>query len=174
MSKPRNPRFIVGPLLIVGALGLLVTKGMQSSTLNMLPVSLLRAKDNSPESRIGQRLRVAGFVSKTPVRKTPVQTPHGQVQVNHFNMEEAGKVIAVEYRDALPDTFQAGGPVQVDGEYFAAGKMRADHVFTKCPSKYEGGEKALKKGKDAPYSTEPEARPNRQAQSQVVPAKPSL
>lgn len=174
MKKSRNPRFIVGPILIVGALGLLVVKGMQSSTLPIMPVSQLRAGDNSSQSQVGRRLRVAGFVSKEPVRKTPVQTPHGQVQVNHFSIEEHGKILAVEYRDALPDTFQPGGPVQVDGEYFAPGKIRADHVYTKCPSKYEGGEKGMKAEKGESYKSQPAAKENREARSPVTPSRPSL
>jgi len=189
MKKSRNPRFVVGPILIVGALGLLVVKGMQSSTLPIMPVSKLRAGDDSPQSQVGQRLRVAGFVGKEPVRKSPVQTPHGQVQVNYFNIEEHGKVLAVEYRDALPDTFRPGGPVQVDGEYYAPGKIRADHVFTKCPSKYESGEKGMKSNPEKSYTdkshmdkpninelyrNEPNSRDKREARSPAAPAKPSL
>jgi hypothetical protein len=63
---------------------------MQSSTLRAMPVSQLRAHDHSRDSQVGQRLRVVGFVGKDAVRKTPVQTPSGVVQVNYFNIEEHG------------------------------------------------------------------------------------
>jgi cytochrome c-type biogenesis protein CcmE len=83
-------------------------------------------------------------------------------------------VLAVEYRDALPDTFHPGGPVQVDGEYFAAGKIRADHVFTKCPSKYEAGEKGMKSEPGDAKDLKTNVKGTREAQSPSVPAKPSL
>ncbi|HEX8833634.1 MAG TPA: cytochrome c maturation protein CcmE, partial [Abditibacteriaceae bacterium] len=58
--------------------------------------------------------------------------------------------------DALPDTFRAGGPVQVDGTYAAPGSIEAEHVLTKCPSKYEEAKPAPgTKNGAKPYGTKP-------------------
>ena len=133
-------RFILGPIIIVCALGALVATGMKSNTMRAIPVNELRDADSKPTSFVSQRLRVVGFIGKTPVRKTTMQTTGGMVNVAHFQVEEKGKTLNVEFRDALPDTFRAGGPVQVDGVYVTQGVMKADHVLTKCPSKYEQGE----------------------------------
>lgn len=135
-------RFILGPIIIASALVALVTTGMKSNTMRAVPVNELRESDAKPTSFVSQRLRVVGFIGKTPVRKTILQTPGGTVNVAHFQVEEKGQTLKVEFRDALPDTFRAGGPVQVDGVYVSDGLMKADRVLTKCPSKYEQGEGA--------------------------------
>jgi len=133
----RNLRFIVGPIIIVVAVAWLVFSGTRSNSLRAVPVSEVRTADQSPHSFVGQRLRVVGFVAPEKVRVVPLETPSGVVNVNHFSVVDKGHTVAVEYRDALPDTFKPGGPVQVDGVYDQPGNMRADHVLTKCPSKYE-------------------------------------
>jgi cytochrome c-type biogenesis protein CcmE len=114
--------------------------------LRAVPVDKLRVADSTPQSMVSQRLRVVGFVGKKPVHKTELKTANGTVNVAHFQIEDKGKVLNIEYRDALPDTFRAGGPVQVDGVYVAEGRMEAEHVLTKCPSKYEQGEGAEGEG----------------------------
>ncbi len=147
IQKPRNKRFLIGPIIIVGALVSLVATGMKSNTLRAVPVDQLRAADATSASFVSQRLRVVGRITNQPVRKTDLQTANGTVQLAQFSIEEKGKTLQVEYKDALPDTFRAGGPVQVDGVYTAPGVMQADHVLTKCPSKYEGA----KDGKAGSY-----------------------
>lgn len=138
--KKKKIRYIVGPIIIASAMLALITIGTKSNTLRAVPVAELRVADSTAKSMVSQRLRVVGFVGKNPVRKTELQTPDGMVNVAHFQIVEKGQVLNIEYRDALPDTFRAGGPVQVDGVYVAAGRMEAEHVLTKCPSKYQQGD----------------------------------
>jgi len=136
----------IGIGVILAAFAVLIVTSMKSNTMRSVPVSELRAADVSGESFVGQRLRVVGFVGDGPVRSVTEQTPSGARKVHRFAVVEKDKTLNVEYRDALPDTFRAGGPVQVDGVYAQSGMMRADHVFTKCPSKYEAESNArLKK-----------------------------
>lgn len=137
-------RYFLGSVAIMSALGFLVTSSLRAGTLKSIPVAQLRAADSTPHSFIGQRLRAVGFVGSQKVVKTPEQTAQGVVNVHKFCVVEGKTVINVSYSDALPDTFRAGGPVQVDGVYIAPGVMKADHVLTKCPSKYESGEKSVK------------------------------
>ena len=138
---------IIGSLIIIAALSTLVATSMRSNTFKSVPVHELRAADNTNQSHVGQRLRVVGFVASDPVRQEPVQTPNGLVYINHFKVKERGATLAVEYRDALPDLFKPDGPVQVDGVYTAPGVMKADHVLTKCPSKYDSEQEYLEKKK---------------------------
>jgi cytochrome c-type biogenesis protein CcmE len=140
MANLGKNRLLVGTAIIGVAFASLVASSMRSTTLTSMPVTKLRAADKTSHSYVGQRLRVVGFVGKAPVQKVPEQTPGGVVSINHFAVVEHGSTVAVEFRDALPDTFRSGGPVQVDGVYTAPGRMRADRVLTKCPSKYEAGE----------------------------------
>ena len=140
MANIGNHRLVVGTAIIGVAFASMIASSMRSTTLTSVPVTKVRAADKTTRSYVGQRLRVVGFVGKAPVQKVPEQTPGGVVNINHFSVVEHGSALSVEYRDALPDTFRAGGPVQVDGVYTAPGRMRAERVLTKCPSKYEAGE----------------------------------
>ena len=151
MSKKKKP-YWAGTLIIVGAIGLLLATSMKSSALRAVPVAELCAQDNTPTSMVGRTLRVVGWVSHDKVRRQPIASPEGNVLVSHFFVvDEAhpGRKVAVSYRDALPDTFRAGSPVQVDGLYKAPGEMQAERVLTKCPSKYEAGQpEGGQKGKE--------------------------
>lgn len=138
-------RYFLGSIAIMGALGFLVVSSLQSGTLKSIPVAQLRAADKAPQNFVGQRLRMVGFVGPQKVVKTPQQSPDGVVNVHKFAVIEGKSAVMVSYTDALPDTFRAGGPVQVDGVYVAPGVMKADHVLTKCPSKYESGDEGAKK-----------------------------
>lgn len=130
-------RYIAGITVILVAFVLLVVGSMRSNTLRAMPVDELLAGAQNGKSHVGQRLRVAGFVGTEPVRREQVESPHGTMEVKHFNVVYHGKTIAVSYRDALPNSFKPDTPVQVEGVYVAEGKMKADQVLTKCPSKYQ-------------------------------------
>ncbi|RYX84579.1 cytochrome c maturation protein CcmE [bacterium] len=140
-------RYLVGGAAILAAIGFLVVSSLKSGTTQNVPVQNLRAKDGSTDSFVGRHLRVVGFVGSTPVKFVPRQTEDGVVRESHFKVVEGKSSVSVSYTDALPDTFRAGGPVQVDGTYISPGVFKAEHVLTKCPSKYQEGEtsKSVKK-----------------------------
>lgn len=143
MSTPRNAKLAVGSAILIGAFAFLVAGGMQSSTLRAMPVGELLASETQSQNHVGQRLRVVGFVGDEPVRRvtdSSAQNDGGTGSTQYFVVHDEKKKISVEYRDALPETFKAGLPVQVDGVYYAPGKLRADRVLTKCPSKYQAEE----------------------------------
>ena len=133
-------RFFAGGALILTAMGFLVVSSLKNGTSQNVPVAQLRAKDGGGDSFVGRHLRVVGFVGAAPVKFVPRQTPDGVVRESHFQVVEGKTAVAVSYTDALPDSFRAGGPVQIDGTYIAPGVLRAEHVLTKCPSKYKTGE----------------------------------
>ena len=132
----------IGLVVILAAFGFLVATSLSSVAMKSIPVHELRAADKSDNSLVGQRLRVVGFVGKTPVKSIEESTGSGVVKAHYFTVVDKEQTVNVTFRDALPDTFRAGGPVQVDGVYSAPGVMQADHVLTKCPSKYEAESKA--------------------------------
>ncbi len=134
-------RYLFGSLAIAGALGFLVVSSLQSGTLQSVPVGTLRAPAHEA-SYVGKRLRMVGFVGGEKVVSAPKQTANGVIKMQKFVVMEGKNSVMVSYSDALPDTFRAGGPVQVDGVYSAPGQMDADHVLTKCPSKYQAEEAA--------------------------------
>lgn len=142
--KSGSFRYIAGIAVILIAFGLLIMGSMRSNTLRAMPVDQLLSQEG--QSMVGQRLRIAGYVGNAPVRRVKLETPQGTLEVKHFNVVYHGKIVAVTYQDALPDTFKAAMPVQVEGLYTAEGEMKADQVLTKCPSKYqaEQAEEAMK------------------------------
>ena len=150
-------RFVVGPLLIAAALVWLVTSSMRATTLRVVPVEELRHPEKGDQAFVGQRLRVAGFIGADGAQKAREESSNGTVGFSRFRVtdEKGQAALLVEYRNALPDTFRKGGPVQVDGVYEAGGTMRAEHVFTKCPSKYEEAKAAEKNGTAKPYGGKP-------------------
>lgn len=145
-------RFWIAPAIIALAVGFLVFSGMKSTSLRAVPVDELRAADaKGVKTYAGQRLRVVGFVGHDPVQRTPLQTGGGTVNLSTFQIEgEKTGIVRVQYRDALPDSFRAGGPVQVDGVYNGKGEIEADHVLTKCPSKYDAVRPSIKKENATP------------------------
>ena len=157
MTNPKSAKMLVGSLVLIGAFGFLVVGGMKSNTLRAMPVGELMA--SADDAQIGQRLRVVGFVGDEPVRRVAdrdAQKSGGKGSTQYFLVHDENKKITVEYRDALPETFKAGLPVQVDGVYYAPGKLRADRVLTKCPSKYQAEE--VDKATDARAKTQSKLR----------------
>ena len=148
-------RFLAGGAAILAAMGFLVVSSLKAGTSQNVPVTDLRAKDGSGDSFVGRHLRVVGFVGAAPVKFVPKQTNDGVVRESHFQVVEGKSTVSVSYTDALPDSFRAGGPVQIDGTYIAPGVLRAEHVLTKCPSKYQAGE-AAKSAKPVGAGIKPE------------------
>jgi cytochrome c-type biogenesis protein CcmE len=142
MKQSSNKRFAIGTLVVIGAFAFLIAGSLKTSTLQALPVGALRQSDTTNSSHVGQRLRVRGFVSPKPLRRVvdAESTSGAAGSTQFFEMLDGKQALEVEYRDALPETFKAGSPVQVDGVYYAPGKFKADHVLTKCPSKYQAEE----------------------------------
>lgn len=152
-------RFFAGGAALLAAMGFLVVSSLKSGTTQNVPVENLRAKDSSSDSFVGRHLRVVGFVGASPIKYVPRQTGDGLINESHFQVVEGKSSVAVSYTDALPDTFRAGGPVQVDGTYIAPGVLRAEHVLTKCPSKYQAGDKAGKPMDARPMERQTKAQP---------------
>lgn len=135
-------RFLAGGAAILAAIGFLVVSSLKAGTTQNVPVHNLRAKDGESDSYVGRHLRIVGFVGQAKVKSVPLQTDAGVVSESHFQVVDGKSSVAITYTDVLPDSFRAGGPVQVDGTYTSPGVFKAEHVLTKCPSKYQEGEKS--------------------------------
>jgi cytochrome c-type biogenesis protein CcmE len=74
---------------------------------------------------------------------------HGKVAADEFDASKSlltakfnltgkgGKSLPVVYRGVIPDMFEVGRDVVVEGRRDAAGLFQADVLMTKCASKYE-------------------------------------
>ncbi len=84
--------------------------------------------------RSGKRVQVKG----TWVRELPAEYD-SQRNLFRFVLEDGqGKRITVVYSGAKPNNFELAESIVVRGRV-VQGELRAEHILTKCPSKYEGG-----------------------------------
>jgi len=123
-------RFIVGGLLIVGLLGYLVVSGFNQNTMVYYKtVSEVKAE---AEDLYGKGVRLGGIVVEGSLKQTSKTLDYS------FTIADEGGEIQVRYHGVLPDIFKEGNDVLVEGKAHPEGYFEANHVFTKCPSKYEG------------------------------------
>ena len=80
-----------------------------------------------------QSARLFGMVAEDGISR-PESIPGVRFRLQ--DAENPGRIIWVEYRGAVPDAFQPGAEVIVEGGMGAA-FFEARTLMTKCPSKYE-------------------------------------
>lgn len=123
-------KYIVAFAVIALALGYFVITGLSGEKLYYKEVSELI---NKPDEYNGKGLKVSGNVT------------HDNFTVNKFQQyasfmitDPAGAVMSVEYRGVIPDAFEQGAAVVVEGTYNKDENLfTARRMMAKCPSKYE-------------------------------------
>ncbi len=121
-------KFLIGALVVVIAIGVLGWNAFGGSATYYLTTSELAARG---EAAYGENLRVAGNVAP------------GSVQANEnsrgvsFTVSDADGTVAVVYEGTVPDTFQEGTDVVVQGMLTSDGVFRAETILVSCPTKYE-------------------------------------
>jgi cytochrome c-type biogenesis protein CcmE len=127
MSNPKI-KFVVGSLVIVGALSWLGFVGYQESKAYYVTVDEFRASEAKYH---GKTCKVAGDVVEGTIdrSKTPLE----------FVISHEGKSLKVQYvgKDVIPDTFKDGSKAVVEGTITQDGIFQARHIEAKCASKYE-------------------------------------
>ncbi|MBI3601268.1 MAG: cytochrome c maturation protein CcmE [Nitrospinae bacterium] len=134
MNK-KQIKFIAGSIIIVAAIGYLVVTGISKTSVYYLTVSELLSKGDSV---FGQGIRVEGKVMDGSIKKAP-----SALKVD-FKITDSSKDISVHYEGVIPDLFEDGRDVVVEGKYSREGVFMAHTLLTSCPSKYES------KGKSHP------------------------
>jgi cytochrome c-type biogenesis protein CcmE len=135
MWNKRNLKFLIGCLIIVGAIAWLAFSGFNQSLAYYKTVDELKAMH---DDAYGKRLRVAGNVVAGSIERTS-----GMVK---FKLEQKGEIIPVEYvgKDLLPDTFKDGSQALADGHLGRNGAFESTKIQAKCASKYEAMSKTGK------------------------------
>ena len=121
-------KFIIGGLLILGAIAYVTLSSFQSNAiyyLNLKEVNAQRA------SLVGQPLRV-----NAPLDKSSIQFDD-KTLILKFNLKDENYVLPVVYKGVKPDTFEQGESVVAEGRLGADGVFQANTILVKCPSKYE-------------------------------------
>jgi cytochrome c-type biogenesis protein CcmE len=133
MQKKKKSRtvYIVALALFLVGFGTLLMAGLKQNSIYFLNVSEALAM---PADDI-QQIRLFGTVAEDGLVFDP---QHMGVRFMLADSDDASQRIPVQYRGVVPDLFEPGAEVILEGGYLAQdGVFNAKTLMTKCPSKYE-------------------------------------
>jgi cytochrome c-type biogenesis protein CcmE len=91
--------------------------------------------------RVGDGVRLAGWVKDGSISGSMVE---GRIA---FVMTDGNREMPVSYSGQVPDTFEEGAEVIVEGIFRGQPVFEAATMLAKCPSKYEAGKPGPEEGK---------------------------
>ena len=134
----KQSKFLMGALLIVGAVGYLIYTSIQQTKVYYFTIDEFlpkRAALTNTDVRVAGRVQ-DGSIQWDPAalnltfRLMPIEP--GTIPVGTI---PAG--VPVSYQGILPDMFAEGRDVIVEGLYTLEQQLVASTIMTSCPSKYE-------------------------------------
>jgi cytochrome c-type biogenesis protein CcmE len=135
---PIRLKLIFAGVILSGAFGYLAFAGMQQGWVYFVSVEQFA----SDAQFHNQRVRLHGKVAADGLDASK------SLLTAKFNLTGTGEAsVPVVYRGVIPDLFEAGRDVVVEGRRDAAGVFQADVLMTKCASKYEPDSPHSKGGK---------------------------
>lgn len=137
MKKQR--KFLVGGGVVAGLVGYLMVTGMQDSMVYYYTPTELHAKATDDPSFAEVGVKAGGRVAPGSVEYDQRTL---DLRFLLIDIEQPETSFPVHYQGPLPDTFQEGGDVVVEGRYTADGGFEATVLLTKCGSRYEAGAEA--------------------------------
>lgn len=135
-ESPIRPRkrlplsFILAGLAILAAVIYLVYANTQATAVYYMTVPELR--NCTTTACTTEPLRVAGIVQQGSIVRS-----NNQQQAVSFVIAQDGQSLPVLYNGIVPDIFQPGITVVVEGHYTGHGPFQAQTLLTKCPSKFQ-------------------------------------
>lgn len=132
MKKQR--KFLLGGTLVVGMIGYLMVTGMRDSMVYYHTPSELMAKVAADPTYSEVPVKVGGRVVPGTVtfdRRTL------DLRFTVVDIETGKGQFPVVHQGPLPDTFEEGVDVVVEGHMTEAGVFEATTLLTKCGSRYE-------------------------------------
>jgi cytochrome c-type biogenesis protein CcmE len=132
----KKTKFVIGSVLIVAAIGYLITAGINSTSQYFFTVDELMSQK---VSYAGEGLKVKGNV----VNGSIVRDSDNYLKIN-FAIEDKSSNLNVIYEGIIPDMFKDGQEVVVEGTLAKDGVFHANTLLTSCPSKYEAEREAGK------------------------------
>jgi cytochrome c-type biogenesis protein CcmE len=127
-SAPRQRRFLIGGLIIIAGLIYLGVTVTRASAVYYLTVHELYAKRSQAMER---SVRVSGVVDAGSIQRDP------STFVTRFTASDSGGTLPVVYKGPVPDIFQPGIQVVVEGKLGTDGVFHADTLLTKCPAHFQ-------------------------------------
>lgn len=130
IMRPRRRRlpvsFLLAGLVILAAVGYLIFANTQTNAAYDMTVSELKACTGC----MAQAVRVEGTVQKGSVQHNDA------TQQLSFVISDGSQNIPVVYTGVVPDIFNSGIQVVIEGHYSGQGAFQALTLLTKCPSKF--------------------------------------
>ena len=118
--------FLLGGVIILAAVGYLIYANTQSNAVYDMTVSELK----NCASCTGQSVRVEGTVQQGSIQH------NNTMQQLAFVISDGKQSLPVVYSGVVPDIFNVGIQVVVEGHYNGSGAFQAQTLLTKCPSKF--------------------------------------
>lgn len=126
--KKNQTKFLVGGIVIVGAVAYLMYMGIKETSVYYLTVS------ESQKMAGGKDFRMEGTVVPGSIKVAPDSLGA------EFSITDQAKSVAISYRGTMPDMFKDDIKVVVQGKLDQNGIFHAHTLLTSCPSKYEASE----------------------------------
>ena len=133
---PKKAKFVMGSVLIVVAIGYLISMGISTTSQYFFTVDELMSQK---VSYAGTGLKVKGNVVSGSINRDT----ENFLKVN-FSIEDKKSNLDVVYEGIIPDMFKDGQEVVVEGTLAKDGVFHANTLLTSCPSKYEAEKEAGK------------------------------
>lgn len=130
----KNGRFMVGLIGVAAVVTYLIWTGVSETMVYYLtPVELVARVEADPTfHEVG--IKVSGQVVEGSYQRVPGELLH---TFRVHDLADESVTFAVEYRDALPDTFSEDVEVVLEGRLRADGIFEARTLLTKCGSRFE-------------------------------------
>ncbi len=128
-GRKKRKRFLVAGLVLLTALGYLIYSAVASNSeyyLTVGEVYAMGAQARESQIKIGGRV-VEGSIA----------WDRGSGSVRFTIGDERGHTMPVSYRGVVPDSFQPGAEVILEGKLGQDGGFVATALLAKCASKYE-------------------------------------
>lgn len=123
----RRKRFVIGGLVIVGALFYIMYGGMQEAMVYFKLPSELKADDGNTRDKF---LRMGGMVVKGSLRTDLKNLAY------HFELSDGSASIPVFFKGIPPDLFSEGKGAVVEGRMGADGVFQATTIMAKHAEEY--------------------------------------
>ena len=124
----KKVRLVVALVLIVGALGLLISSSLKNNTGSYLTIKEALVVQSSSA---GKYIQMEGKLVKGSSRWDPANV------ILRFALTDGKNKINISYNGVKPDNFDSGYPIIVEGRFNNKSEFEAENVEIKCPSKYE-------------------------------------
>ena len=133
----KQSRFVAGALVLVGVVGYLAVTGAKDSMMYYYTPDELATKLAADPTTRDLGVKMGGRVVPGSVRYDARTL---DLRFTIVDITSGRTTYPVHYSGPLPDTFEEGRDVVVEGRLAADGTFAATTVLTKCGSRYEAVE----------------------------------